>query len=507
MPGGAAAANTAAGNAATGDAGAAAASNADGGKAATGNAGAAGSSPSADGGDPLVSGLRDSDQSTPPGFCERPAAGQDQVRDLFCASKRPEIRSLQELQVALSLVPATASTDSTNYPLLLGHSTALFGHFVSPLNPRAIVLGADVAIAFQRGTQHVELISGTQDLSQAHFYLLSFEQACASQPGGCVPGDLYTPRVERDWTSVAIHDDEQLKNTPADCRQCHQRGTDTPRLLMREIGRPWTHFFDAPPAQVSPQPGVRGSDLLQDYLLAKGDEQYAGIAGSTYQPSFAFILEQQAGIAQPLVFDAPTIERERYPRQSDRSFPASPLPSPTWNEAYEAFKRGEQLALPYVEPRVSDPAKSAQLTAAYQRFRKGELAAEALPDMADIFPDDRHTRALIGLQTEPDATPAEALIQACGGCHNDQLDQTLSRARFNIDLSRMSRAQLDLAIARIELPQTAVGAMPPSQFRQLDPDVRTRLLAFLRDGVRGGEVDPLLQRAAQLGMQRPRMTQ
>jgi hypothetical protein len=451
--------------------------------------------------------LSESADSTVPGFCARPVAGQDQVRDLFCASKRPEIRSLQELQVALSLVPATSTAASTNYPLLLGHSTALFGHFVSPLNPRAIVLGSDVAIAFQRGNQHVELISGTRDPSHAHFYLLSFEQACTSQPGGCVPGDLYTPRVESDWTSYTIHDDEQLKNTPADCRQCHQRGAGPPQLLMREIGRPWTHFFDSPRADAAPQPGVRGSDLLQDYLLAKGDEHYAGIDGSTYQPTFAFILEQQVGIAQPLVFDSPTIERERYPRQSDGSFPATPSPSPTWTHAYEAFKRGEQLALPYVEPRVTDPTKSAQLTAAYQRFRKGELAAEALPDMADIFSDDRHTRALIGLQTEPDATPAEALIQACGGCHNDLLDQTLSRARFSIDLSRMSRAELDLAITRIELPRTAVGAMPPSQFRQLDPEVRTRLLEFLRNGVSGGVVDPALQRAAQLGMQRPRMTQ
>jgi len=472
----------------------------------TGSAGAGGAN--ASGGDPLVFGSSSSGDSTRPAFCERADADPDVVRELFCASERPEIRSLQELQAALSLVPGASSDTSTNYPLLLGHSTALFGHFVSPLNPRAIVLGDDVAMAFQRGVQHVELISGTRDLSRSHFYLLSFEQACSSQPEGCVPGDLYTPRLENDWTSYRIRDDEELKNTPADCRQCHQRGSDTPVLLMREIGRPWTHFFDSTRTDAAAsQPGVRGRDLLQDYLLARGDEPYAGIDGSTYDPSLAFILEQRAGGAQPLVFDARAIERERYPRQPDGSFSATPLPSPTWDQAYEAFKRGEQLALPYIEPRVTDPTKSAQLTAAYQHFRKGELAAENLPDMADIFPDDRDTLARIGLLTEPDATPPAALIQACGSCHNDALDQTLTRAYFNIDLSRMSRAELDLAITRIELPRTAAGAMPPSQFRQLDPEVRVRLVEFLRNGVSSGNVDPTLQRAAMLGMQGPRTRQ
>jgi hypothetical protein len=74
--------------------------------------------------------------------------------------------------------------------------------------------------------------------------------------------------------------------------------------------------------------------------------------------------------------------------------------------------------------------------------------------------------------------PAEALIQASGACHNDVLDQTISRARFDIALDRMSRAQLDLAIARIELPRDAPLAMPPPEGRQLAPAARDRLLEF-----------------------------
>lgn len=460
------------------------------------------------GGDPLLFGMPPGSDSKRPGFCARTNADRDVVHDLFCADKAPAIRSLNDLQVALKLAPSASNDSETVYPMLLGHSTALFGRLVSPLNPRAIVLNDDVVIAFQRGTQHVELISSVLDPSKSHFYLLSFQQACNAQSAGCTPGDLYTPRLESDWTSASIYDDEELKNTPADCRQCHQRGLAAPMLLMRELERPWTHFFDSPLTDAAtPQPGVRGSDLLQDFLDARGDELYAGINAMMFDPSFAFILEQRAGGRQPLIFEALTIERERYPRQADGSFPESPMPSPTWNNAYEAFKRGEQLALPYFEPRVTDAAKLAKLTAAYQSFRKSELAAEKLPDMADIFSDDRHTRAQIGLQTEPDATPAQALIQACGGCHNDVLDQNVTRAKFNIDLSRMSRQELDLAIKRIGLSRTAEGAMPPSNARQLDSDVRQHLVEFLRSGVEPGSVDPMLQRAANLGMKGSRVGQ
>jgi mono/diheme cytochrome c family protein len=156
--------------------------------------------------------------------------------------------------------------------------------------------------------------------------------------------------------------------------------------------------------------------------------------------------------------------------------------------------------MPYFEPRVSDATKQAQLTAAYQRFRNGELDAEELPDFADIFPDDPQVRAEIGLQTEPGAKPADTLIQACATCHNDVLDQNTSRARFNVALGRMSREKLDLAIARLEAPRDAAGAMPPPGRRQIADDDRAALVAYLRAQQRPADDDALLERAAKLGM-------
>jgi hypothetical protein len=204
-------------------------------------------------------------------------------------------------------------------------------------------------------------------------------------------------------------------------------------------------------------------------------------------------------IVQPLNFDSTTILGERWPWIEAQGYPSEPVPSATWYAGYEAFKRGEQLALPYFDPTVVDPGKQASLSAAYARYRAGEIGAEELPDLADIFPDDPQVQAEIGLQTEPAATPAQALVQACGACHNDVLDQSITRARFNIDLARLSREELDVAIFRLKA-RPGEGVMPPPGERQLDSGTRARLIEYLERNVRSGDDDALLGRAARLGM-------
>jgi hypothetical protein len=413
---------------------------------------------------------------------------------------------LYDFQQALALDPSTPTDGNgvslfgdTRVALVLGHSTALSGRYVSPLNPRVIVIGTNSFMAFQRGVQRLELIVRSRDQNSLNFYLLEFVQACNQRAEGCQPGDLFTPRLERDWLAVRLRDDEDLKNTPFDCRQCHQRARSEPTLLMRELNNPWTHFFEpVPESDVSGDPDVKGRDLMRDYLDAKGDEPYAGLAVQTVDSAAPSLLENVVGTNQPVFFDAPGIENERWP-YSGGSYASEPQTSRIWEDAYEAFKRGEQLALPYVEPRVSDRDKQAALSAEYARYRAQEIDADELPDMADIFPDDPRIRARIGLQTEPDATPVEALIQACGGCHNDVLDQQISRARFNIDLSRLEASELARAIERIELPSDEPGVMPPREARQLEPSVRASLLEYLRQP-EAQQPDPRLAYAAEKGM-------
>jgi hypothetical protein len=436
-----------------------------------------------------------------PALCERDAA-KDPVRDVFCADEPPAIDSLEDV---LKLFEVDSrefdpldpyAFDPTRKVAALGHSTALSGHVVSPLNPRVILIGESALLTFQRGVQRVEIVTGTA-AGELVFYLLTFEQACNQE--GCSPGDLYTPKVERDWTRVQLNDDEELKNTPSDCRQCHQRGVEKPKLLMRELESPWTHFFFAAQSTVEEFPGPNGSALMLDYIEAKGDELYGGVDFALVNEISVFNLERVVG-EQPLLFDSATFDDERWPWTPGEGYATTMQGSPSWENAYEAFKRGEQLALPYLELRATDPQKQATLAKAYQRYMRGEIEADALPDMGDIHPDDARLRARIGLATEPDATPAEALIQACGACHNDVLDQSLSRARFNIALGRMSREEIETAIERIELPASAPGVMPPPEARQLAPEARERLLDYLRNDFDPEEVDPMLERAAMLGM-------
>jgi hypothetical protein len=445
-----------------------------------------------------------------PAFCAR--AGDDAVRDIFCADNPVTIGSLEDFQNLFEVNPR--GRDPNDPPdefaealylspingdvAVIGHSTALPGHIISPINPRWIAMGSKIILAYQRGVQRVELASRARNTFAFNFYLLSFDQACNDRETGCNPGDLYTDKVERDWNHVQIRESEDLKNTPLDCKQCHQRARDMPTLLMRELKSPWTHFL-FPVEATDSLPGIGGNDLMQDYLDAKDGDRYGGLLVEEISPLSAFRLQTFVGNDQPLLFDAPKIANERWPYGPD-GYSKTAQPSPTWNAGYEAFKRGEQLALPYIEQRAVDLDKQAALSKAYQKYLAGEIEADALPDLADIFPDDPHLRAQIGLQIEPDATPEDALIQACAGCHNDVLDQSISRARFTVALSRLDRAELDLAIDRVERPRDAPGAMPPPEFRQLDDAGRARLLEYLKQDLSSIEIDPRLEQAAQHGM-------
>jgi mono/diheme cytochrome c family protein len=461
-------------------------------------------------GSPVTTDAGDAGSDAAPGFCAR--AGDDVVRDLFCGGVGPEISGLADLENRLGLgmssldggvqggyAPAAKGTGIDFRLAFLDHSTSLSEALVSPINPRALLVGTNRFLAFTRGLQEVEIVATDRTSQSRNFYLVSFEQACNAKKGGCGSGDLFTPRIESEWKRVAIKDAEDLKNSPQDCRQCHERGLPAPILLMREFFAPWTHFFGPIQLDVPNALEATGFDLVRDYVAAKNDEGYAGIASGTLQVTAGISLQNAVDVYQPVVFDGFAIVNERW-RSGPNGYPTTPQRSPTWYAAYEGFKRGENLPLPYFEPRPTDPTKQAALTAAYTKYRSGELAAEDLPDLSDIFPDDPRTRAEIGLQTEPGATPAQALVQACGACHNDVLDQSISRARFNIDLARMDRAELTLAIARLTAPHGADGSMPPPGRRQVDAAGVDALVAYLKDDVRSADDDLLLARAAKLGM-------
>ena len=407
----------------------------------------------------------------------------DRVLSVFC--NEPNVTSLVELREALGL----GSNDNDIYRgfAMIGHSTSLSLRGVSSINPRIILVGphgeADnpLFLAFVRGEQAVEL-AVRDDAGVMQFYLLTFAQACNDAPGGCTPGDLLTDAIESDWRDVNVYAEEDLQNTPRDCRVCHQPdGPRTAKLLrMQEIEPPWNHWFW--------RQAVGGRALLDDYYAAKGDEPFAGYPGKALISSQPGLLSAALFSAdsqqQPNAFVSSRIEREVIDSAAalggnqpvDNSVPGQ---SATWDAIYERAKRAEAISVPYHDVKVTDPEKLARMTEAYTDYRLGRIARSDLPDLRDVYPDDERLQAQMGLITEPGLDAEGVLLQACGQCHHDRLDQSVSRARFRADSRRLDREAKDRAIARLMLSPEHPAVMPPAFARQLSEEGRARLLELL----------------------------
>jgi hypothetical protein len=408
----------------------------------------------------------------------------DIVADRFCGRQAPKIRSFIELRDALGLGPE----DDSRYAgfALNGHSTALSSRSVSAINPRLILLrpsglGAEfLALAFVRGEQFAETVVKDRATGEFRFYLTRYTQACNEAPNGCSPGDLLTEAVEADWKTVDVYAEEDLVNTPLDCLVCHQPdGPGTPKLLrMQEFEPPWNHWFY--------HLATGGRALIADYLAAKGDEPFAGITyvNDSNPGLLSSTLRFENSGGQPNAYVSTTIEAEVEEsaalaggkQPEDNSVPGE---SETWKALYARANAGKAIGVPYHDVKVTDSAKLARMTQAYVDYREGRMARQDLPDIRDVRPDDPTLLAHMGLATEPGLDGEGVLLQACAQCHNARLDQTLSRARFHVNINKLSRAEKELAIARISLTEDDPSLMPPARFRTLSAEAKKRLIALL----------------------------
>jgi mono/diheme cytochrome c family protein len=442
----------------------------------------------ADWGDPFASLLTGEEQTAR--VCD--SGQEDLVHRVFCAEDRPEINNLHDLQLALGLDPAVLGGFSGS--ALTGHSTSLSKRSISAINPRVIMFRMVVdlldegrapvefvTLAFNRGEQFAELAIMNAE-REYHFYVVKFQQECNERPDGCLPGELLTESIEHNWRNVTLYDEKALQNTILDCATCHQPdGPDTPRMLrMQEFDDPWTHWF------FSSTSGGRA--LVEDYTAAKGDESVAGLPREDIGAVSPGGLETVVGGRdhyQPNQFHSQPIEKEIIESAAleggnqplDNRVPGT---SPTWQLAYDASRRGEFIPAPYHNVKVTDPDKLERATEAYQAYKRGELAAEELPDLRDVFPDDHARLAEMGISTQPGLSGEEVLLQACSQCHNERLNQDQSRARFRADLQGLSRAEKDVAIERLMLPRSSVHAMPPARLRILSKEARDRAIEVLR---------------------------
>jgi hypothetical protein len=417
--------------------------------------------------------------------CER--NNQDPIALRLCGISPPSITGMPSLYAALQ---ASVSPSQVG---LLGNSTSVSARKVSALNPRVLVNlpfdNDDIgAVAFSRGEQMVELVGYDPVADVLNFYALPFFQACNDDTDGCSLADRYTEAVESDWEKWTLYQDIDVVNTPLDCLTCHQPGgPDSPRLLLnRQSTEPWMHWF---PSFAIQTPGDTQSTTVLTPLFAAmhgADETYAGVPIDLILPPAPFaagIVSQQllenywvphggpppplTALGQPYEFDSAAVEAD-----------LAGGSTATWDDYYTEVVAGLRLPIPYHDHDVTDPDKRTAVVDSYNAVVSGAADPDTLLDPADVFAPE--TEVALSFRPRPDASAEEVLHHVCQRCHNDRLDQTLSRANFNAEhpdaLTKMQRAT---ALARVMLPDGAEGKMPPRRFATLEDDALETLADFL----------------------------
>jgi len=412
-------------------------------------------------------------------------------QDLVPGGSIPAPKSLAELQriLGLDFKDPNGGNGTGGNPAfaILGHSSALTARKVTTITPTAFIFTPPPAdgskprgfifLAFDPGEQFVEVASHDPTTDEVNLYLVLFDQACTHSPGGCTPTNLLTPQLVTGWSNVRVYESETaLNNTIADCRQCHAPIDKDPQILrMQEILPPFTHWFS------SQTDG--GRSLLKDFHAAHGTkEDYGPIPAAMIDKSDPSLMAKMITLAgfgkQPNVFDSAKIETEvraMAPGQPSANTP--PGDSATWRASYEAAVAGRFIAAPYHDVKVTDPTKLTRMTQAYRQWMSGTL--QALPDIRDVFLDEGLRD--MGFAPKEDLDGRALLVQMCKQCHNDNLDLTLTRARFNMDhLSEMSRDEKNLAIDRLRLPLNDRLRMPPALFRTITDEEQQMMIDELR---------------------------
>jgi hypothetical protein len=371
---------------------------------------------------------------------------------------------------------------------ILGHSSALTARKVSTITPTAVVFtpppadgtpppGAYVVLGFDPGEQFAEIASYDATVQNMNFYVVLFDQACTTAPGGCTTTQLLSSQLVTGWSNVRVYEDTtSLGNTIFDCHVCHQpNDSAAPFLRMQEIEAPFTHWFSAKT--------VGGQALLADFHAAQGTTQdYGPIPAAMVDksdPSLLAALIKQAGFGnQPNAFPSAAVEAEV--ASSSPGQPASNMPpgrSATWQALYDAAAAGLFIAPPYHDVKVTDPQKLATMTDACQKFAAGTSAT--LPDIRDVFLDDGLRD--MGFAPKQDADGKTLLAQMCQECHNSNLDLTITRERFLVDkLDTMTRDEKNLAITRLQTDTTSRLRMPPPLFRTITDDERQAMIQELQ---------------------------
>jgi hypothetical protein len=414
----------------------------------------------------------------------------DTVTQAFCAGNQPPVlTSLADVRalLGLELVPGQTQSAAGGNPAfsVASHSTAVSMRHVNELNPRVLIYTPPLGplnpqspvpnptydfIAFARGEPFVELASKDTVTGEPRFFLIRFTHPCEQKPGGCTNGDRFTKTIEESWTGYSIYDDATIANTTVDCLQCHQPGgPGSPKMLrLQELTIYWNHwFFNESP----PQDKVRA-----DFGLAHaGEPDYGGLPIAAFTgirqatPAHLQAFLQHNGFGnQPNAFHSIMIDQQMAANGS----------SAMWNALYAESVAGREIAAPHWSVSPSAQPLLTQMIDAYQDVLNGTLPPDSLPDISQTIPEtewaDMSIRPKAGLDGRA------IMVHICRHCHNSTLDQSLSRASFDVDaLDTLSRTIKDRAIDRLNRPMDDRKKMPPPRFHDLTDAERAAVIQVL----------------------------
>lgn len=427
-------------------------------------------------------------------ICKTPSSNK--VWRGFCGSNgnsRTVINSLRQLFSVVGVTSEDLTSCTTN-------SVSLVKNGGSVLNPRCIRFSsrgndADfVAVGFQRDDLTlVELVARDPVTRKLHFYLGDFELPCEKTEQGCQPGAFFVEASESNWASFSLYEDKVLKNTAMDCTTCHQPGgvNTSKRLIMAEAEFPWTHWFD--------KETTCGKSLFADFEKAHaGETFYAGTSLAKLKQSEAVALEEavfnngfKGRSHGNNFFESLQISFEVGQTNGQPETNANQSFSDTWEEEFN--RRNAMLGLdvfggvsmPYRDCKQSDPNKLDFYSNKLSQYIKGSIDLSEVPELHHVNLSDETALRERGMLVGRGTTGKALLKRACIACHNNNLDQSITRANFNAqDLTKNSAEDFDTAIYRLRMVKGDLQLMPPKNYIDLTEEEVLDLISYLTEAKR-----------------------
>lgn len=435
----------------------------------------------------------------------------DRVAQALCNGA--QLHSMADLRAALAF--------QNPFFALTANSSSIIARDVSAINPRLIIgeksfggfdggfegFGIDntLALGFARGDQLVELMGYDPNTQDLNLYLLKFEQPCNDTDEGCSIADMVTPAIEEGWNRWTLYQDTDLVNTTFDCNVCHQPGgpgtMKVPRL--QEVSNSWTHWFPVRPSNQGGgwssggsstaglpvdnpgQHGTRSSEVLWNQFkqMHEVDGTYGGVGidellGHAAGPDIeTFVRTYMALAGAPqwmMPPESPSADSDLY---CDSPSMETQGEASTWATEYQRVVSGQRLPLPSHRIDITDPDMRSDAIAAYNAVMSDGAPPLGIIDPREVVSEEVLTE--MSMMPRPGAQAEEILTHMCSRCHNSNLDQSLTRARFDAtDLGSVDLAQRQLIALRVTMHEDDARLMPPQRYGTLPDWAVDKVLAW-----------------------------